>query len=68
MERHDSRDPDTDIVLAENRTRAPMVGGEHFRKELFEQLINGCSEHLQMSLRQFLKNCAFVEKLLILSE
>jgi hypothetical protein len=26
-----------------------MVGGEHYRKELFEQLVNSYSQHLHMS-------------------
>ncbi len=38
-------------VPAENRTRASTVGGKHSRKELFEQLVNSYSEHLQMSAR-----------------
>ncbi len=29
-----------------------MVGGEHSRKEPFEQLVNSYSEHLHMSPRQ----------------
>jgi hypothetical protein len=29
----------------------PLVGGEHSKKELFEQLVNSYSEHLHMSER-----------------
>jgi hypothetical protein len=29
----------------------PVVGGEHSRKEPFEQLVNSYSEHLHMSAR-----------------
>jgi|LakMenEpi03Aug12_release.lakeMendotaPanAssembly.Ray.scaffolds.fasta_scaffold6368165_1 hypothetical protein len=35
-----------------NRTRASAVGGEHPRKEPIEQIVNACSEHLDMSPRQ----------------
>ncbi len=35
------------------QTWASMVGGEHSRKELFEQLVNSYSEHLHMILRQY---------------
>jgi hypothetical protein len=34
-----------------NRTQASKVGGEHSRKEPFEQLVKSCSEHLHMRWR-----------------
>jgi hypothetical protein len=40
-------------VPAGIRTRASAVGGEHFKKEPFEQLVNGYSEHPHMSPRQY---------------
>jgi hypothetical protein len=39
-------------VPAGNRTRASAVGGEHSRKESFDQLVDGYSEHLHMIPRQ----------------
>jgi hypothetical protein len=35
-----------------NQTWVSMVGGEHSRKEPFEQLVNSYLEHLHMSVRQ----------------
>ncbi len=39
------------LTCPQNRTRASTVGGEHSRKEPFEQLVNSYSEHLHMSVR-----------------
>ncbi len=39
-------------VLTGNWTRASTVGGEHCRKEPFEELVNSYSEHLDMNPRQ----------------
>ncbi len=36
-----TRASETNTCLARNRTQASAVGGEHFSKDLYEQLING---------------------------
>ncbi len=49
-------------VFARNRTRASVVGGEHSSKELFEQRVNTCSEHLHMNLRHGSPQCRWLHK------
>jgi len=44
------------------RESNPAVGGEHSRKEPFEQLVNDYSEHLHMSPRQINYLCSYVFK------
>jgi hypothetical protein len=39
------------FVMGQKITCSDTVGGEHSRKEPFEQLIKGYSEHLHMCLR-----------------
>ncbi len=48
-----SRGPETDMSRPEsNPDLLGAVGGEHSSKELFEQLINSYSKHLNMNPRQ----------------
>jgi hypothetical protein len=55
---------------AGNLTRASTVGGEHSRKELFEQLVDSFSEHLHIlkkspKIREVIKNLVYVLQKLI---